>query len=86
MSELTAEQIAIRDMTRDFVRKEITPFAAEWDRAETVPLEPVPKIGALGLFGVWIPSEWGGAGADFTSYVLVTEELAYGDAELAAGY
>jgi butyryl-CoA dehydrogenase len=79
MSELTDEQITIRDLTRDFVRKEITPFAAEWDRAETVPIETLRRIGALGLFGIWIPTEWGGAGADFTSYVLATEELAYGE-------
>jgi len=80
MAQLTKEQIAIRDMTREFVQKEVTPFAADWDRNETVPLPTVFKIGALGLFGVCIPAEWGGSGADFTSYVLATEELAYGDA------
>ena len=80
MSGLTEEQVAIRDMTRDFVAKEITPFAAEWDRTETVPLDTVYRIGALGLFGVTMPQEWGGAGADFLSYVLAVEELAYGDA------
>ncbi len=80
MSILTERQIAIRDLTRDFVRKEITPFAAEWDRTETVPIETVRKIGALGLFGVCVPAEWGGSGADFTSYLVATEELAYGDA------
>jgi alkylation response protein AidB-like acyl-CoA dehydrogenase len=67
-------------MTREFVRREIAPFAAEWDRTETVPLDTVHKIGALGLFGVCVPKEWGGSGADFTSYVLATEELAFGDA------
>jgi hypothetical protein len=80
MAQLTKEQIAIRDMTREFVRKEIAPFAAEWDRTATVPLATVRKAGALGLFGIYIPTEWGGSGGDFTSYVLVTEELAYGDA------
>src|SRR5438445_11718075 len=74
------EQRGIRDATRDFVRKEIAPFAAEWDRTATVPLETVRRAGALGLFGVCVPAEWGGGGADFTSYVLATEELAYGDA------
>src|SRR5438270_235256 len=74
------EQCGIRDATRDFVRKEIAPFAAEWDRTATVPLETVRRAGALGLFGVCVPTEWGGGGADFTSYVLATEELAYGDA------
>lgn len=80
MSQLNERQIAIRDMTRDFVCREIIPFAAQWDRDETVPLETVFKIGKLGLFGVCVPPEWGGSGADFTSYVLATEELAYGDA------
>ena len=67
-------------MTRDFVRKEVAPFAAQWDRDAAVPLETLRRIGALGLFGVCIPEEWGGAGADFISYTLATEELAYGDA------
>jgi len=82
MRRLTDEQRAIRDTTRDFVRKEIAPFAAEWDRRATVPLDTVRRAGALGLFGICVPTEWGGVGADFTSYVLATEELAYGDAGL----
>ena len=80
MSRLTERQIAIRDMTREFVRKEVSPFAAQWDRDATVPLDTLRKIGELGLFGVCIPEQWGGSGADFTSYALATEELAYGDA------
>jgi butyryl-CoA dehydrogenase len=80
MSRLTERQLAIRDTTRGFVRKEVTPLAPQWDREATVPLDVLRKIGALGLFGVCIPQEWGGAGADFTSYALATEELAYGDA------
>jgi len=77
---LSDEEIEIRDMTRSFVRKEITPFAGEWDRTETVPLETVYRLGELGLFGVCVPSDWGGSGASFISYILVNEELAYGDA------
>ena len=80
MYAFTDEQIAIRDMTRDVVKREIVPFAAKWDRDETVPLDTVLRLGKLGLFGVCLPAEWGGAGADFVSYVLATEELAYGDA------
>src|SRR5579863_481176 len=78
--KMTDEQRAIRDMTREFVRKEITPYAGEWDRTATVPLETVYRAGELGLFGVCVPSEWGGSGADFLSYILAVEELAYGDA------
>ncbi len=77
---LTAEQIAIRDVARDFARRAITPHALEWDRTETVPLETLRAAGALGLFGVNLPAAYGGAGADFTAYVLAMEELAYGDA------
>lgn len=80
MRELSPEQMAMRDMARDFARAEIAPFAAGWDRTETVPLDTVYKLGSLGLFGISIPAEWEGADADFMSYVVVTQELAYGDA------
>lgn len=80
MTQLTEDQIAIRDMTRNFVRKDVAPFAAEWDRTEIMSTAAIRAAGALGLFGICVPAEWGGAGADFVSYVLATEELAYGDA------
>ena len=80
MSEFTDEQIATRDMTRDFVAKEIAPFAAQWDRDGATPLDTLRRLGTLGLFGMTVPGEWGGAEIDFVSYVLATEELAYGDA------
>lgn len=80
MREFNADQLAIRDLAREFVAREITPLAGEWDRTETVPLDTVYRLGELGLFGICAPSEYGGGGADFMSYVLVTTELAYGDA------
>jgi alkylation response protein AidB-like acyl-CoA dehydrogenase len=80
MSQLTTDQCAIRDMTRDFVRREIAPHAAEWDRTATVPVDTVRRAGAQGLFGIAVPAEWGGGGADFTAHAVATEELAYGDA------
>lgn len=82
MEFFNEDQLAIRDLARDFARREITPYAAQWDRDGTVPIETVRRLGELGLFGVCIPSEMGGSGADFISYILVTEELAYGDAGL----
>jgi butyryl-CoA dehydrogenase len=82
-SMLSNQQQAIRDMARDFARREITPFAADWDRREHVPLETLGKMGALGLMGVCVPPQWGGAGADFVSYVTAMEEIAYGDAGVA---
>lgn len=77
---MTDEQIAMRDMVRNFVREEIIPHAAEWDRKHVVPKETLEKLGGFGFFGVGIPEEWGGAGADFFSYLYLTEELSYGDA------
>jgi hypothetical protein len=80
---LNDQQRAIRDMARDFARREIVPFAADWDRREHVPLETLGRMGALGLMGVCVPVEWGGSGADFVSYVAAMEEIAYGDAGIA---
>ena len=80
---LSEQQRAIRDMARDFAAREIVPFARDWDRREYVPLETLKKMGALGLMGVCVPTEWGGAGADFVSYVSAMEEIAYGDAGIA---
>ena len=80
MSGFTPEQIALRDMTRAFVQREVIPFAPGWDREERVPLDTVLKLGALGMFGVCAPTEGDGAGADFLAFLLMTEELDYGDA------
>lgn len=80
---LNEQQAGIRDMARDFARHEITPFAAQWDRDEAVPLEALAKMGRLGLMGVCVPEAWGGAGADFVSYVSAMEAIAYGDAGIA---
>jgi alkylation response protein AidB-like acyl-CoA dehydrogenase len=78
--ELSPEQKEIQSLTRDFVRAEIEPHAAEWDREHHFPRELYPKLAELGLMGVCIPEEYGGAGADFLSYMLVIEELSRGDA------
>jgi len=83
MPQPTDEQLAIRDLARDFVRREVSPYALHWDRNQRVPAEVVKLAGSLGLFGMTMPVEYGGAGTDFLSYVLATEELAYGDAGLA---
>ncbi len=77
---LSAEQREIQALTRDFARAEIEPHAAEWDRNHHFPRELYGKLAELGLMGVCIPEEYGGAGADFPSYVLVLEELSRADA------
>ena len=78
--ELTPEQREIQALARDFAQAEIDPHAAEWDREQRFPSELYPKLGALGLMGVCVPDQYGGAGADFISYILVLEELARADA------
>jgi hypothetical protein len=77
---LSESQRMIRDMARDFATTELAPNAAEWEALGTVPRETRAEMGALGLMGVVVPEEWGGAGADFTSYALALEEIAQGDA------
>jgi alkylation response protein AidB-like acyl-CoA dehydrogenase len=78
--ELTAEQREIQALAREFADLEIAPFASDWDRAHSLPRELLTRLGELGLMGVCVPEEQGGAGADFLSYVLVLEELSRGDA------
>jgi butyryl-CoA dehydrogenase len=80
---LSEQQINIRDMAREFARREIVPFAAQWDRDHELPLATIAKMFEVGLMGVCVPPEWGGAGADFVSYVLAMEQIAYGDAGIA---
>jgi alkylation response protein AidB-like acyl-CoA dehydrogenase len=78
--ELTAEQREIQALARDVARAEIDPNAADWDREHRFPAELYPKLAELGLMGVCVPEEYGGAGADFVSYILVLEELSRADA------
>jgi butyryl-CoA dehydrogenase len=78
--ELSPEQREIQALTREFVRQEVEPHAAGWDREHRFPREVFAKLAELGLMGVCVPEEYGGAGADFLSYVLVLEELSRGDA------
>ncbi len=77
---MTPDQREIQSLTRDFARAEIEPFAAEWDREHRFPRDLYGKLAELGLMGACIPEEYGGAGADFLSYVLVLEELSRADA------
>ena len=79
-SELTDEQREIRALARRFADEEIAPRAAGWDRDHHFPAEVFERLGELGLMGVCVPAEHGGAGADYLSYVLVLEELSRADA------
>lgn len=76
---LSQEQSLIRDMARDFAREKLWPNAGAWDREARFPKEAVAEMGRLGLMGMLVPEEWGGAGADHVSYALAMEEVAAGD-------
>jgi alkylation response protein AidB-like acyl-CoA dehydrogenase len=73
--ELTEEQRAIRDLAREFAQKEIAPIAARLDETGEFPRATVKKMGELGLMGIEVPPEYGGAGLDAVSYVLAIEEI-----------
>ena len=73
----------LRKTVRDFARTEVVPHAKKWDEEERFPKEIVPKLAALGLLGIRIPEEYGGAGMDVTSYAICVEEIARADGSLA---
>ncbi|MBU2603041.1 MAG: acyl-CoA dehydrogenase family protein [Actinobacteria bacterium] len=79
---LSDEQRDIMRMTREFTNERIAPRAREWDREHGIPAEVFAELGALGLWGVCVPEEYGGAGADYLSFIIVLEELSRGDAGL----
>ncbi|MEU2390104.1 acyl-CoA dehydrogenase family protein [Streptomyces sp. NPDC007369] len=80
--ELSEEQTAVRRLAREFTDREVAPYAAEWDRAESVDRAIVKKLGALGFLGLTVPEEYGGSGGDHLAYALVTEELGRGDSSV----
>src|SRR2546430_7119386 len=77
---LTPEQREIQALACEFAQAEIEPNAAAWDRDHHFPRELYGKLAELGLMGTCVPEEYGGAGADFPSYILVLEELSRADA------
>lgn len=73
--ELTDDQVAIRDMVREMARNEIAPHSLEWDERQEFPRDVFGTLGELGLLGILIPEEHGGAGLGYVEYVTVLEEL-----------
>ena len=72
---LTEEHKMIRKMVRQFAEKEVAPIAAEMDEKAEVPFENIKKMGELGLLGLTVSEEYGGAGMDTVSYCIATEEI-----------
>ena len=80
---LTDEQRMIQETARDFANNEIAPVADRHNRESKFPLEIVKKMGELGLFGLPIPQDFGGLGADALTWALVMEELGRADSSVA---
>ncbi|HMB51801.1 MAG TPA: acyl-CoA dehydrogenase family protein [Thermoanaerobaculia bacterium] len=72
---LSEEQTAIRDLARDFARREIDPIVEEIDESQTFPRELFAQLGELGFLGVLFPEEYGGAGLGYVEYVLIVTEI-----------
>lgn len=77
--QLTDDQRQIQETARAFARREIEPYAAQWDREGSAPRELYNRMAEVGLMGMMIDPEWGGAGTDFTSYALAIEEISAAD-------
>lgn len=73
--QLSDDQLAVRKMVREFAESELLPHVMEWDEAQTFPREAIARLGELGMLGVIIPEEYGGAGLSYIDYIGVIEEL-----------
>src|SRR5216684_4348431 len=80
---LSDEQTQIQQMVRDFALSEIKPHLMEWDEAQHFPIDVFKRAGGLGMLGVTIPEDYGGAGLSYIDYIHVIEELAVIDSGFA---
>lgn len=81
--ELPEPHRILRQSVREFCEREVRPHARGWDEEERFPQELVPKLAGMGLLGIRIPEEYGGAGMDTLAYALCVEECARVDGSLA---
>lgn len=79
---LTEKHKIVRHSVRDFARREIVPIAKDIDEEQRFPWEVVDKMAALGYFGIQAPKEFGGAGMDTVSYIIIIEEISKASASL----
>src|ERR1700716_1825548 len=78
--DLTADQDLFRRTVREFAAREIVPIAAELDEKEEYPRASISRMADLGLMGLLVPEEYGGAGAATLDYALAIEEVSWADA------
>lgn len=81
--ELNEDQQQIKRTIREFAEAELAPHVSEWDEAGHFPVELRPKFAELGVMGVLVPEEYGGAGMGYIEYAAIIEELARVDASIA---
>src|SRR5690348_14376154 len=84
--DLGAEIDQLRDSVRGFADDEIAPLAAEIDRTDKFPRQLWPKMGALGLHGITVEEEYGGAGMGYLAHVVAMEEVSRGSASVGLSY
>ncbi|MBS4023963.1 MAG: acyl-CoA dehydrogenase family protein [Dethiobacter sp.] len=84
--DLDSEQLAVKKLVKEFVEKEITPFAGEWDKEEKFPWHVWKKMGEIGILGTSIPEEYDGSGMDYITHAIVAEELGYGCSSMRGTY
>jgi alkylation response protein AidB-like acyl-CoA dehydrogenase len=77
--DFSEEQLQIQSIAREFAQKRIAPVAADFDKSGQFPLDNIRQMGKLGLMGIEVPAEYGGAGMDSISYVLAMIEIAAAD-------
>ena len=76
---LDSDQLQVREAVRDFVRVEVLPYAATWDKTHHFPRQALKGLAALGCYGICVPEAYGGAGLNYLSLALVLEEIAAAD-------
>jgi alkylation response protein AidB-like acyl-CoA dehydrogenase len=76
---LKEEHLLLRDSLREFARARLAPFAAQWDKDHTFPVDALRELAALGCYGIAVPEQYGGAGMDTTALAVALEEIAAGD-------
>lgn len=83
--ELREDHLLFQRMLRDFVSKEIEPYASEWDKTHEFPFNTIAKMAELGFFAVHFPEEYGGSGDEIT-FAIAAEEISRGSGGLGAVY
>jgi alkylation response protein AidB-like acyl-CoA dehydrogenase len=79
---LTEQQCMIRDMVRDFSERKIRPNIMKWDEDQIFPIELFREMGALGIMGIMVPEEYGGAGLGYNEYITALEEISKVDGSI----